>query len=107
MYKTVVVADARCPVTIDVERRRVTVRGEPIELTRQQFNVLHRLAARRGIVFSRAALLRNVWKDGAFVTERTVDSVISRLRQKIEQNPRDPVLILTAWGVGYKFADAG
>ena len=83
----------------------MTVRGQPIELTRQEFNVLHRLATRRGIVFSRATLLRNVWTHGARVTERTVDSVISRLRRKIEQNPRSPELILTDWGVGYKFAE--
>ena len=93
------------PVTIEVDKRRVTVRGQPIELTRQEFNVLHRLATRRGIVFSRATLLRNVWTHGARVTERTVDSVISRLRRKIEQNPRSPELILTDWGVGYKFAE--
>ena len=95
------------PVTIEVEKRRVTVRGRAIALTRQEFALLHRLAARRGIVFSRAALLHNVWKRHSDVTERTVDSVISRLRRKIEQDPRVPELILTAWGVGYKFADAG
>jgi DNA-binding response OmpR family regulator len=93
------------PVRIDVDKRRVTVRGRPIALTRQEFNVLLRLATRRGIVFSRAALLRNVWTHGARVTERTVDSVISRLRRKIELNPRNPELILTDWGVGYKFAE--
>ena len=93
------------PVRIDVERRQVTVRGQPVELTRQEFNVLHRLAMSRGIVLSRAALLRNVWRHGARVTDRTVDSVISRLRRKIEQNPRSPELILTDWGVGYRFAD--
>lgn len=94
-------------VSIELDKRRVTVRGQPVELTRQEFNVLHRLATRRGIVFSRAALLRNVWTHGARVTERTVDSVISRLRRKIEQNPRNPELILTDWGVGYKFAEGG
>jgi two-component system, OmpR family, response regulator len=73
-------------------------------LTRQEFDLLQRLATRPGIVFSRAALLQSVWKDDAYVTERTVDTVISRLRRKIEHGPRDPELILTAWGVGYKFA---
>jgi DNA-binding response OmpR family regulator len=47
-----------------------------------------------------------VWKDDAYVTERTVDTVVSRLRKKLEGDPRQPALILTAWGVGYKFADA-
>jgi DNA-binding response OmpR family regulator len=93
------------PVQVDPDRRVVTVRGQPVELTRQEFDLLQRLATRPGMVFSRAALLQSVWKDDAYVTERTVDTVISRLRRKIEYDPRDPELILTAWGVGYKFAD--
>ena len=92
---------------IDTDKRHVTVRGEPVELTRQEFDLLHRLAARPGMVFSRAALLQGVWNDDVYVTERTVDSVISRLRRKIERDPRDPELILTAWGIGYKFIDVG
>ena len=76
-----------------------------MELTKQEFDLLYLLAARPGIVFSRAALLQQVWRDDAYVTERTVDSVISRLRRKVEQDPQDPELILTAWGMGYKFAD--
>ena len=74
-------------------------------LTRQEFDLLYQLARRPGIVFSRAALLQNVWSDDTYVTERTVDTVISRLRRKIERDPQDPELILTAWGVGYKFVD--
>ena len=81
------------------------MRGEPLDLTRQEFDLLYLLAARPGIVFSRAALLQQVWRDDVYVTERTVDTVISRLRRKVEQDPQDPELILTAWGVGYKFAD--
>jgi DNA-binding response OmpR family regulator len=46
-----------------------------------------------------------VWSGDTYVTDRTVDTVISRLRRKIERDPQDPELILTAWGVGYKFAD--
>lgn len=91
------------PLLIDEGKRSVSVRGEPVELTKQEFDLLHRLAARPGMVFSRAALLETVWKDDLYVTERTVDSVISRLRKKIEVDPRDPELILTAWGIGYKF----
>ena len=64
------------------------------------------LASRRGMVFSRAALLHQVWHEDTYVTERTVDAVVSRLRRKIEHDPGDPELLLTAWGVGYKFADA-
>jgi DNA-binding response OmpR family regulator len=90
---------------LDVERREAFVRGEPIELTKQEFDLLYILAARRGIVFSRSALLQHVWSGDTYVTDRTVDTVISRLRRKIERDPQDPELILTAWGVGYKFAD--
>jgi DNA-binding response OmpR family regulator len=93
-------------LVLDAERREATVRGQPVELTKQEFDLLYRLAARPGIVLSRAALLQNVWSDDTYVTERTVDTVISRLRRKIERDPQDPELILTAWGVGYKFADA-
>ena len=92
-------------ITMDVERRQVLVHGSEAELTRQEFDLLHQLVARRGIVFSRARLLQTVWSGDAYVTERTVDTVVSRLRKKLETDPRQPALILTAWGVGYKFAD--
>ena len=92
-------------VTLDPERRQARVRGELVELTKQEFDILYLLASRRGIVFSRAAIIAKVWGGDTYVTERTVDSVISRLRHKIEQDPNDPEMILTAWGVGYKFAD--
>jgi DNA-binding response OmpR family regulator len=93
-------------VTLDPERRQARVRGELVELTKQEFDILYLLASRRGIVFSRAAIIARVWGGDTYVTERTVDSVISRLRRKIEQDPNDPEMLLTAWGVGYKFADA-
>jgi DNA-binding response OmpR family regulator len=92
-------------LTLDPERRKARVRGELVELTRQEFDILYLLASRRGIVFSRAALIAKVWGGDTYVTERTVDSVISRLRRKIERDPNDPEMLLTAWGVGYTFAD--
>jgi DNA-binding response OmpR family regulator len=93
-------------LSLDLQKRQAMVRGEGIDLTKQEFDLLVLLAARPGVVFSRAALLQQVWNDDAYVTERTVDTVISRLRRKVELDPQDPELILTAWGVGYKFADA-
>jgi DNA-binding response OmpR family regulator len=93
-------------VTLDPGQRQTRVRGGLVELTKQEFDILYLLASRRGIVFSRAALIANVWGGDTYVTERTVDSVVSRLRRKIERNPNEPEMILTAWGVGYKFADA-
>jgi DNA-binding response OmpR family regulator len=93
-------------LTIDPDRREATIRGIPIELTKQEFDLLHLLATRPGIVFSRSALLSKVWGGDTYVTERTVDTVVSRLRRKVERDAQDPELILTAWGIGYKFADA-
>jgi DNA-binding response OmpR family regulator len=92
-------------ITLDVDKREATVRGQRIELTKQEFDLLHRIAARPGRVYSRSSLLQHVWSEDTHVTERTVDSVISRLRRKIELDPQHPRMILTAWGVGYKFAD--
>jgi DNA-binding response OmpR family regulator len=93
-------------VALDPDRRQARVRGELVELTKQEFDILYLLASRRGIVFSRSALIAKVWGGDTYVTERTVDSVVSRLRRKIERDPNDPQMLLTAWGVGYKFADA-
>src|SRR5207249_5295992 len=90
---------------IDAEKRTASVRGEPVDLTKQEFDLLHVLAAHPGIVFSREALLAKIWGGDTYVTGRTVDTVVSRLRHKIERDAQDPELILTAWGVGYKFAD--
>jgi DNA-binding response OmpR family regulator len=92
-------------VSLDPERREAIVRGHAVDLTKQEFDLLYLLAARPGIVFSRTALLTKVWTDDTYVTERTVDTVISRLRRKVEHDGQNPELILTAWGVGYKFVD--
>jgi DNA-binding response OmpR family regulator len=92
-------------VALDAERRQAMVRGSAVELTKQEFDLLYLLASRPGIVFSRGALLSKVWSDDVYVTERTVDTVISRLRKKVERDAQDPEMILTAWGVGYKFVD--
>jgi DNA-binding response OmpR family regulator len=105
-------AESEAPVveigelSLDRERRTATVRGERVELTKQEFDLLWLMASRPGAVFTRAALLQEVWSDDTYVTDRTVDTVISRLRRKIERDPQDPAMLLTAWGVGYKFGDA-
>ena len=80
--------------------------GQDVELTAREFDLLHLLASHPGIVFSREALLARVWKGEAFVGERGVDTLIKRIRRKIEKDPANPVLILTVWGSGYKAADA-
>ena len=90
---------------IDPARRRVRVRGQHVDLTAQEFRLLHVLATHPGIVFSREALLTRVWPDQTFVTERSVDSLVKRLRRRVEKDAANPDLILTVWGSGYKFAD--
>ena len=98
---------ARSGVSLDLDKRHASVRGLAVELTKQEFDLLHLLVTHPGIVFSRDALLAKVWGGDTYVTHRTVDTVVSRLRKKVEVDPQDPELILTAWGVGYKFVDAG
>jgi len=90
---------------IDLARHRVRVDGAEADLTTQEFNLLHTLASRPGIVFTREALLNSVWKGNTFVTERSVDALVKRLRKKIEPDTVTPQYILTVWGSGYKFAD--
>ena len=82
------------------------IRGNAIDVTRQEFNLLYVLASSPGIVFTRDRLLSRVWQEQSFVTGRSVDTLVKRLRKKIEIDPADPQLILTVWGDGYKFADA-
>jgi DNA-binding response OmpR family regulator len=92
-------------VEIDPARRRVRVEGREVDLTAQEFNLLYLLASHPGIVFSRQALLSRVWKEETFVTERSVDTLVKRLRRKLEPDGGEPRLVLTVWGAGYKFAD--
>ena len=104
------VKEAARPVTykhieMDPARRRVRVGKTDVELTSNEFQLLYVLLASPGIVFSREALLSRVWKDQTFVTVRSVDTLIKRLRKKIEKNPAEPEVILTVWGAGYKAAD--
>jgi len=92
-------------LTVDPARRHARKDGREIELTSHEFDLLYLLASHPGIVFSREALLRRVWGNDTFVTERSVDTLIKRLRRKIEDDLADPQMILTVWGTGYKFAD--
>ena len=92
-------------IEVDLARRRVKVEGREVELTDQEFRLLHLLASHAGIVFSREALLGKIWRGDTFVTVRSVDTLVKRLRRRIEADPANPRYLLTVWGVGYKFAD--
>ncbi len=92
-------------VEIDPARRRVKIEGRDVDLTDQEFRLLHLLATHAGIVFSREALLSKIWRGDTYVTVRSVDTLVKRLRRRIEPDPATPRFLLTVWGVGYKFAD--
>jgi two-component system, OmpR family, response regulator len=92
-------------ISIDPARRRVRIGDHDVDLTFNEFELLYVLLSHPGIVFSREALLSRVWKDQTFVTVRSVDTLVKRLRRKIEQDPAQPAVILTVWGAGYKAAD--
>ena len=92
-------------IAIDPAKRAVTVDGERAQLTYVEFEVLHTLASHPGRVYSRQALLEAVWGDSAYREPRTIDVHIRHLREKIEEDPREPAYIFTVRGVGYRFRD--
>jgi DNA-binding response OmpR family regulator len=100
--KTPVTAGA---LTVDPSRRQARIDGREIELTVHEFELLYLLAANRGIVFSREALMQRVWGDDTHITERSVDTLVKRVRRKVEADAANPQFVITVWGTGYKFAD--
>jgi DNA-binding response OmpR family regulator len=91
-------------MTIDPARREVTLDGRMVDLTAREFDLLDYFARHPGRVFRRSDLLDKVWGYGHEGYEHTVNSHINRLRAKIEDNPSKPEIIVTVWGVGYKFS---
>ena len=91
---------------IDPARRQARLGDRDIELTAHEFELLYVLGSNRGIVFSREALVQRVWGEDTHITVRSVDTLVKRLRRKLERDPAEPRFILTVWGSGYKFADA-
>jgi len=94
-------------LSIDPARRTVERGGKPVPLTTLEFDLLYFLASRPGKVFSREALLQQVWGSDRVVDDRSIDSLVSRLRRKLESDPSDPKYLQTVWGAGYRFSDAG
>jgi DNA-binding response OmpR family regulator len=91
---------------LDSESFTLTVRGNLADITATEFRLLHFLASHAGRVFSRDQILDAVWRDMSFVTPRSVDVYIRRLREKIEQDPEEPRYLKTVRGAGYKFEAA-
>jgi DNA-binding response OmpR family regulator len=94
-------------LTISPLKREVMLRGNPVELTSREFELLYFLACAPGRVFSRSELLDKVWGSRHSGYEHTVNTHINRLRAKIEADPANPQRILTVWGRGYKFSPEG
>jgi DNA-binding response OmpR family regulator len=92
-------------LSIDVGRRRVEVDGREVDLTAKEFELLLYFARNPGRVYSRDELLDQVWGYNHAGYQHTVNSHINRLRGKIESDPANPQLILTVWGVGYRFTE--
>jgi two-component system phosphate regulon response regulator PhoB len=88
---------------LDSDAVTLKVRGTLVDTTATEFRLLHFLASHPGRVFTRDQVLDGVWRDMAFVTPRSVDVYIRRLREKIEQDPENPRYLKTVRGAGYKF----
>jgi len=90
-------------VVIDANAMQLTVRGQLITTTATEFRLLDYLARHPGRVFSRDHLLDAVWGDARFVTPRSVDVYVRRIREKIEIDPENPHYLMTRRGAGYRF----
>ncbi|MDQ1639598.1 MAG: two-component system, OmpR family, alkaline phosphatase synthesis response regulator PhoP [Pyrinomonadaceae bacterium] len=96
---------SRGNLRIDPARREVTIGERQVDLTPKEFDLLRLFAANPGRVFPRKYLLEKIWDYSYEGYDRTIDSHINRLRAKIEDNPENPQMVLTVWGIGYKFSD--
>ncbi len=92
-------------VEIDFEKFRATREGEPLELTPREFEILKLLIQCHGEVVTRDRMLDEVWGREVYVTTRTIDNHVLKLRKKTEENPSNPQHILSIYGQGYKFVD--
>jgi len=94
------------PLRVDFLRTEVTREGLPVNLSAKEFHLLRYFIEHRGETLSRERLLSDVWGYSAVPSTRTVDVHVAWLRQKLERDPKQPELILTVHGLGYKFTPA-
>jgi two-component system alkaline phosphatase synthesis response regulator PhoP len=91
------------PIRVDLRRAEVTRDEKPLYLSAREFQLLRYLIERAGNTISRVELLRSVWGYDSATLTRTVDMHVASLREKLEENPSHPALIVTVPGVGYRF----
>ncbi len=91
---------------IDFDKRAVRVRGQPVQTTFVEFEILAALAGHPGRVYTREMLLTRIWGDAAYRDPRTIDVHIRHLREKLELDPKHPEYLFTVRGVGYRFRDS-
>jgi DNA-binding response OmpR family regulator len=96
---------SRGSITLDATRREVRRDGEPVGLTFSEFELLHAFMARPGVLFNRQELLRAIWGDSAYRDLRGIDVHVRHLREKLEEVPEEPRLIVTVRGAGYRFSE--
>jgi len=91
------------PVRMDLGRRQVAVHGQPVELSRKEFDLLSLLMTHAGHVVTREWCIERIWWDQDLADTRTLDTHVKRLRRKIEEDPSHPRHLLTVRGVGFRF----
>lgn len=89
-------------LTLDLEMHSVVVRGEEVNLTPTEYKILELLCKNRNMVFSIEQIYEKIWKNKYAVGDTSIMVHITKLRQKIEKDPKNPEYIKTVWGVGYK-----
>lgn len=90
-------------ITLDTAAKQLIVRGEPVRLTATEFKILRVLMSHPGRVFPAEEIYERVWESDAYAVENTVMVHISRIREKLELNPKKPEYLKVVWGIGYVF----
>ena len=90
-------------IILDTGKKQLLVRGEPVRLTATEFKILLVMMSNPGRVFSAEEIYSRVWESDAYAVENTVMVHISRIREKLELNPKKPEYLKVVWGIGYVF----
>ena len=91
---------------VDQQRFEVSLNGTILDLTTKEFELMDLFIKNPGVIFSRDEIIKEIKGIDAHLFSRSIDILISRLRHKIEDDPKDPKLIKTIWGKGYMFVDS-